>query len=83
MPTRRSKIVSDPAILGGKPIVEGTRLSVEFILQLFEADMTPREILDSYPHLTSADLHAVLAYARRSVQKKLRPIPKTGERVAV
>lgn len=69
MVQRQPRIVSNPAILGGKPILEGTRLSVEFILGLFEADMSVGEILEGYPHLTRADLRAVLAYARRAIRQ--------------
>ena len=54
----RDHIHSDPAILGGKPVVRGTRLSVEFLLDLIAAGWTEQQILASYPHLTRADLEA-------------------------
>ena len=52
-------IHSDPAILCGKPVVRGTRLSVEFLLELVALGWTDREILDEYPHLTPDGLQAV------------------------
>lgn len=53
----------DPQILGGKPAVRGTRLSVAFILGLFAAGWTQQQVLESYPSLTSEALRAVFAYA--------------------
>ena len=56
-------IHSNPNILSGKPVIKGMRLSVEFILGLFEEGWTESQILESYPKLTSIDLQAVLAFA--------------------
>lgn len=53
-----AKIVVNPKILGGKPIIEGTRISVEFILDLLASDVSDEEILEDYPHLTKEDIHA-------------------------
>ncbi len=53
----------DPDIVFGKPRVTGTRLAVEFLLELFAGGWTEAEVLDSYPSLTRADLRAVFAYA--------------------
>jgi len=46
-------IVSDPRILGGKPCVKGTRISVEFLLELAAQGASREEILKAYPHLTA------------------------------
>lgn len=59
----RHHIHSDPQVLVGKPIVKGTRLSVEFILGLFAAGWTTQQVLDSYPTLNSIDLQATFAFA--------------------
>ena len=56
-------IHSDPAILCGKPVVKGTRLSVEFLKELIVLGWTDEQILDSYPHLTPDGLQAVRAHA--------------------
>lgn len=59
----RDYIHSDPEILSGKPAVKGTRLAVEFILRLFAAGWTERQVLENYPTLTPDALQAVFAYA--------------------
>lgn len=60
----RSRIVLDPAVLAGKPIIRGTRLSVEFVIGLLADGWSEREILGNYPGLTHSDILACLAYAR-------------------
>ncbi len=59
----REYIHSDPRILVGKPVVKGTRLSVEFILGLFAAGWTEQEVFENYPHLTPEALHAARQFA--------------------
>jgi uncharacterized protein (DUF433 family) len=59
----RDRIHSDPKILSGKPVVKGTRLSVEFLLRLFAAGWTEEQVLDNYPNLKRDDLLAIFAYA--------------------
>jgi uncharacterized protein (DUF433 family) len=56
-------IVSDPRIFGGKPCVRGTRLSVEFLLELAASGGTQEQILAQYPQLTSDGLAAAFRYA--------------------
>lgn len=58
------RIVLDPAVLAGKPVVRGTRLSVEFVIGLLAERWTEADILAAYPGLESADIQACLAYAR-------------------
>lgn len=60
-----ARIVVNPRILGGKPVIEGTRISVEFILELLASDASENEILEDYPHLTKEDIRACLRYAAR------------------
>ncbi|MBE7544295.1 MAG: DUF433 domain-containing protein [Bryobacteraceae bacterium] len=57
------RIVADPAILAGKPVVRGTRLSVELILELLAAGESEQSIIENYPGLTREDILACLAYA--------------------
>jgi uncharacterized protein (DUF433 family) len=59
-----TRIVLDPAILAGKPIVKGTRLSVEFIIGLLADGWAEADILRNYPGLAPDDIAACLAYAR-------------------
>ncbi len=60
-----ARIVANPGILGGKPIVEGTRLSVEHILGLLASGRSHEEIIADYPLLTEESIRAVLAYAAK------------------
>ena len=62
--TDLSRIVLDPQVLAGKPVVRGTRLSVEFVVGLFADGWSETEILDNYPNLQRDDIRACLAYAR-------------------
>lgn len=59
----RDHIHSDPLILVGKPVIRGTRLSVDFLLELLANGWTDAEILANYPALKPDDLRAVFAYA--------------------
>ncbi|MEM6647401.1 MAG: DUF433 domain-containing protein [Bacteroidota bacterium] len=54
-------------VLVGKPVIKGTRLAVEFIVDLFAHGWTEQQILDNYPGVTSEDIRACLQYAGRSV----------------
>ncbi len=59
----KDRIVIDPAVLVGKPVVKGTRLAVEFILDLLANGWSEEQIITNYPGLTREDLRACLAYA--------------------
>lgn len=65
------RITVNPKILGGKPIIKGTRITVEFILDLLASDVSEEEILKDYPHLTVEDIHACLRYAARSCKNEI------------
>ncbi len=69
--TMENYIISDPEILTGKPIVRGTRLSVEFILGLVANGWDEKTIIDSYPGLTKDSIRAAVNYAREIVQDEL------------
>jgi uncharacterized protein (DUF433 family) len=64
-------IVSDTQILLGKPIIKGTRISVELILELFSSGWTEKQILESYPTVTAESLRAVFAYLKDCIQQEL------------
>ncbi len=64
------RIACDPGILGGKPVIKGTRISVALILNLLAHGMTQDDILNEYPHLEAADVHAALEYARLTVENE-------------
>ncbi len=61
-------IVIDPDILRGKPIISGTRISVELILELLSSGMSIEEILQEYPHLTRKNILEAIAYAKSLLQ---------------
>lgn len=56
-------IVVDPEIVGGKPVIRGTRLAVEFILELLAAGQSESDLVENYPGLTREDILAWLSYA--------------------
>ncbi len=60
----RDYIGRDPSILVGKPVVRGTRLSVEFLLGLFAEGWTVETVLESYPQVSREALRAVFAFAQ-------------------
>ncbi len=62
--TDPARIVLDPAILVGKPVIRGTRLSVDFVIGLMADGWREADILRNYPGLSHDDLTACLAYAR-------------------
>lgn len=64
----QERITLDPAILTGKPIIKGTRLSVEFIIDLLAQGWPEAEILRNYPGLTTEDIRACLSYSRELLQ---------------
>ena len=56
-------IVINPKVLGGKPVIRGTRISVGFILKLLSSDWTIEKIIENYPHLTREGINAAIEYA--------------------
>lgn len=66
----QSLIISNPRILGGKPIIAGTRISVELILDRVASGMSVKEILNDYPHLNANQIQAAISYAKDLVQQK-------------
>ncbi len=66
-----SRISSDPSILGGKPCIRGTRLSVEFILELLASGASRDDILAAYAHLCPEDLEEALRYAARFLRNEV------------
>ena len=65
------RIIANPGILGGKPVIEGTRISVEHVLGLLANGMTNEEIIAEYPDLSEESIRAVLGYAARALQNDI------------
>ncbi len=64
-------ITCRPGVLGGKPCIKGTRLSVEFIIELAAAGAGRAEILRAYPQLTAEDVAEALQYAARFLENEV------------
>ena len=62
------RITTDPAVMVGKPVIQGTRLTVDYILNLLAHGATYEEILGEYEGLTQADIQACLLFATKSLQ---------------
>jgi uncharacterized protein (DUF433 family) len=76
----RERITVDPKVLVGKPVIKGTRIAVEFVLDLLGRGWTVEQILREYDHLTPEDVQACLAYASdvlRSEKVYLLQTPRT------
>ena len=70
MTLTNDRIVLDPAVLAGKPVVRGTRLSVEFVIGLLADGWSEAEVLANYPGLSREDIAACLNYARDLLQSE-------------
>jgi len=66
---RKAKIISDPKILGGKPVIAGTRISVELIMNFLAAGMSIDDILAEYKELTKTEVLAAISYAAKLVSQ--------------
>lgn len=62
-----SRIEMNPAVMMGKPVIRGTRIPVELILRKLGEGATEEDLLDAYPRLTRADIHAAIRYAADAV----------------
>lgn len=65
-----NRIIVDPKIMIGKPIIKGTRITVELVLRLLAQGEKVDEILEAYPHLEQKDVYAVLEYAEEIVKEE-------------
>jgi uncharacterized protein (DUF433 family) len=75
----QDRIVIDPEILVGKPVVKGTRLAVDFVIDLLAQGWTEMEILRNYPGLTQEDIRACLVYASTVLKaEKVYPFALAG-----
>jgi uncharacterized protein (DUF433 family) len=75
----KKMIVSDPKVMMGKPIIAGTRITVELILEKLAAGETIEQILDAHPRLTREAIQAALAFAAESLKADVvYPIAETS-----
>ena len=66
-----NRITSTPDILIGKPVIAGTRISVELILDCMASGWSVEQVVEAYPHITPEDVLAALAFAADVMRKKL------------
>ena len=66
--TYQDRIIVDPQILVGKPVIKGTRIPVELVLERLEEDVDTTLIFEDYPQLTPEDIKACLWYAKELVR---------------
>jgi uncharacterized protein (DUF433 family) len=72
----QDRISVDPSVLVGKPVIKGTRIAVEFLVELLANGWTPAQILKNYPRLIADDIHAALHYATETLkQEHVYPLP--------
>ncbi len=70
------RISIDPKVLVGKPVIKGTRIAVEFVVDLLGRGWTTEQILQEYDHLTPQDIQACLAYASDILRsERVYPLP--------
>ena len=60
---KHERIAIDPRVMVGKPVIKGTRITVELILRKIADDYSEADLLEAYPHLTREDIRAAIAYA--------------------
>jgi len=65
-----NRIIINPKIMAGKPIIKGTRIPVEQVLTILAQGLTIKQILEEYPHLTKEDVMAALLYAAKVMSKE-------------
>ena len=71
----QERIVIDPNILVGKPVIKGTRLAVELIIDLLAQGWSEAELLENYPGISEEDVQACLAYASAALRdEKVYPL---------
>ena len=66
--TNQDRIIMNPHILAGKPVIKGTRIPVELVLEYLAEDPNVNTLFDAFPRLTLADIKACLAYAQELVE---------------
>jgi len=65
-----NRIIVDPKVMAGKPVIKGTRIPVEQVLRLLAQGLTIEQILEDHPQLTKEDVMAVLLYAAKLAGKE-------------
>jgi uncharacterized protein (DUF433 family) len=70
MESWREHIIVDPRILVGKPVIKGTRIAVELVIDLLARGYSKDQIIEQYDHVTAEDIQACLAYASQALRSE-------------
>ena len=80
----RKRIVVDPEVMAGKPVIAGTRIPVDAILRLIGQGMTVQEILEDYPRLKKEDVNAALEYSAEIISgEDIFPLMRSKKDAAI
>lgn len=66
----KERITSNPEVLAGKPVIVGTRISVEFLLDCLASGRSISQVVEEYPHIAPEDVLAALAFAADVLRRK-------------
>lgn len=69
------RIISDPQVMLGKPVIKGTRITVELLLRKIAEGMAIQDLLEAYPHITEADVLAAIAYSADVIEREELLVP--------
>ncbi|MEO9869321.1 DUF433 domain-containing protein [Ekhidna sp.] len=78
-----NRIVTNPDVMLGKPVIKGTRITVEIVLRKLSEGMTIDQLISSYSHLSKDDVYAVLAYASDLIANEEIIIPHASSPLLV
>jgi uncharacterized protein (DUF433 family) len=68
-----NRIEINPEVMLGKPVIRGTRVTVELLLRKLSEGASESDLLDAFPHLTADDIKAAIAYGADTVAREQRP----------
>jgi len=77
--TYQDRIVIDPRIMVGKPVIKGTRIPVKLILKRLAETLNPKRLFEDYPRLTEEDVKASLTYAEQLVEQEEQQLPPLSQ----
>lgn len=78
----KERIAKDPAVMVGQPVIRGTRIPVELILDWLSVDPHDDELYEAYPEITVEDVRAAILFARDAVRADYRKSPERKEALA-
>jgi uncharacterized protein (DUF433 family) len=80
--TKHERITVDPRVMVGKPVIKGTRITVESLLRKIAAGWGMEEILEAHPHLKAEDVYAAAAYAADTIANEDIELSQPHEQIS-